>query len=223
LKTAMHATDMRLLRALAARGAMQRRVRVTSSDISKELGISQQAVSTALIRLEKRGFAERAMAARGQHVKLTKAGVAVLKSDYLAYKRIFESEGSVGLSGTVVGGLGEGAYYLAREGYERGLSRILGAPPYGGTLNVKVEGVNLEALDSLRGAPGQVIPGFEEGGRTFGPIKCFKARIDELAAVVVVPSRTHYTDTLEIVAGVRLREALNLENGSPVKVTVELS
>lgn len=223
MKTAMHATDLMLLRALAARGAIQKRVRVTSSELSAELGISQQAVSTALIRLEKKGFAERAMAARGQYVKLTKSGATLLKTEYLAYRRIFECEGSVGLSGTIAAGLGEGAYYLARDGYEKGLRKILGAEPYGGTLNVKVEGADLEALESMRGLPGLVIPGFEEGGRTFGPIKCFRARIGGLSAVVVVPSRTHYTDTLEIVAEVRLREALKLENGSPVKVVVELS
>lgn len=223
MKTAMHATDLMLLRALAARGAMQKRVRVTSSELSAELGVSQQAVSAALIRLEKRGFAERAMAARGQYLKMTKSGAALLKTEYIAYRRIFEDDDRADLTGSVAEGLGEGAYYLAREGYEFGLRKILGAAPYRGTLNVKVEGADLEVLESMRGAPGLILPGFEEGGRTFGPIKCFKARIGGLAAVVVVPSRTHYTDTLEIVATVRLREALKLENGSLVKVAVELS
>ncbi|MFH0815602.1 MAG: DUF120 domain-containing protein [Methanobacteriota archaeon] len=223
MKTAMQSTDMRLLRALATRGAMQRRIRITSSDLSTELDVCQQAVSTALIRLESKGLVERAMAARGQHVKITKTGASLLKTEYLVYKRIFEAGNAVELSGTVASGLGEGAYYLARRTYESGLRSILGTVPYGGTLNVRVEGTDMEALESLRGSTGLVIPGFEEGGRTFGPIKCFKARIGEMAAVVVIPSRTHYTDTLEIVAGSKLRDALKLKDGSRVVVTVEIT
>lgn len=222
MKPAMRAADTRLLRTLATMGAMQKRVRVTTSALSKELGVSQQAVSAALIGLERKGLVERAMAARGQCVKLSKTGIAALKADYLAYKRIFEDEGSVDVAGTVAGGLGEGAYYLARGGYESGLRDMLGAAPYSGTLNLKVGGADLEILEGLREAPGIVIPGFEEGGRTFGPIKCFKASIGGLPAVVVVPSRTHYTDTLEIVAATRLRDGLKLKDGSPAVVTVEL-
>ena len=51
---------------------MQRRIRGFSAGISKELAVSQTPYPSRLIRLEKRGFVERAMAARGQHVKMTK-------------------------------------------------------------------------------------------------------------------------------------------------------
>jgi riboflavin kinase len=90
MKGAVRATDLLLLRALASRGSMQRRVKVTTSSLAAELGVSQQAVSAALIRLQERGLVERSLAARGQLVKLAKSGTAILRADYAAYKRLFE-------------------------------------------------------------------------------------------------------------------------------------
>ena len=216
------ASEIALLRELASKGAMQRRVKVTTTSLALELDLSQQAVSAALIRLQGRGFLERSMAPRGQSIKLTKAGIALLKAEHAAYKRLFDGEGRVSFAGKIASGLGEGAYYLSRKSYEDGLARILGKKPYQGTLNVKVDAGDLEALESLRSASGIEIAGFDEGGRTFGPIKCFRADIGGFPAVVVMPSRTHHTEALELVATVRLREALSLEDGSPVTVSISL-
>jgi riboflavin kinase len=213
-------SDVALLRALASRGAMLRRAKVTTSSLAFELGLSQQAVSAALIRLQDRGLVERSMAPRGQSIKLTKAGTAILKAEYAAYRRLFEGGARLTLSGKVASGLGEGAYYLSRKGYEDGLERILGKRPYRGTLNVKVDPADLGALEALQQAPGSEIPGFDEGGRTFGPIKCFEAEIGGQKAVVVMPARTHHVGALELVAAVRLRDALGLKDGSSVSISV---
>jgi riboflavin kinase len=213
-------SDVALLRALASRGAMQGRAKVTTSSLAAELGQSQQAVSAALIRLQERGLVERSMAPRGQSIRLTKSGTSILRTEYAAYRRLFEGGARLTLSGKVASGLGEGAYYLSRKGYEDGLSRILGRKPYQGTLNVKVDSADMESLEALQQAPGSEIPGFDEGGRTFGPIKCFAAEIGGHRAVVVVPSRTHHVGALELVAAVRLRDALALKDGSSVAISV---
>ena len=214
----LRSTDLALLKALAERGAMHRKILVTSTELSTDAGVSQQAASAALIRMQQRGYLERAMASRGQLVKLSPNGVSVLRGDYALYKRLFEEEGMVQLSGAVADGLGEGSYYLSKPGYKSGMEKFLGVAPYKGTLNVKLQGADLDFLASLRGMPGKDIAGFEEGGRTFGPIKCFKAEVEGIAALVVIPARTHYTDVLELVSGVHLRTKLGLRAGSKVTV-----
>lgn len=218
----LRSTDLALLRALAERGALHRKVKVTSAGLSKATGVSQQAASAALIRLQQRGYIERSMAARGQMVKLSATGISTLRADYALYKRLFEDEGSAELSGTVADGLGEGSYYLSRPGYKAGLGKLLGSEPYKGTLNLKVSDADLDFLASIRGMAGSEVPGFSEGGRTFGPIKCFRAEVGGVGALAVIPARTHYTDVLEIVATVHLRTELGLKEGDRVKVRIHL-
>jgi riboflavin kinase len=213
---------MAVLRRLASMGAMHRKVSVTSADLARSIEVSQQAASASLIRLHDRGYLERAMASRGQMVRLTVSGIAILKADYLAYRRLFDGIGEVEVSGTVASGLGEGGYYLSRRGYREGLERLLGAVPFKGTLNVRLSGADLELLASLRGMPGEELPGFVDGGRTFGPIKCFKAEVGGIDALVVIPARTHYTDVMELVAPVHLRIALRLAEGKAIKFKVRI-
>jgi riboflavin kinase len=219
----MGGTDLALLRELATMGCIHKRAHVTTASLAKVVGLSQQSISLSLIRLQGRGLIERSMAARGQFVKVTKGGVAALKKEYSAYKRIFEEGDTITISGIVATGFGEGAYYLSRKGYRDALKLFLGAKPYSGTLNVKPDAEGIESLDCLSGHVGQGIPGFVEGGRTFGPIKAFKAEIEGVESLVVMPSRTHHRDVLEVVAAVNLRDTLDLKDGSRVSIKVTMA
>jgi riboflavin kinase len=216
-------TDLLLLRTLATGGAIQKRVKVTTKKLGEEMLVSQQAVSQSLIRLEAGGLVERAMSSRGQLVKITRQGAAALRAEFAAYKKIFERSGRVAITGSVSSGLGEGAYYMGLAGYGKVLERFLGGRPYAGTLNLLVPASDHDALETLRESAGETVPGFEEAGRTFGPIKCFRADVEGVSALVVIPSRTHYRDTLEIVASTRLRDALKLSDGSRVRVSICVS
>jgi len=122
----------------------------------------------------------------------------------------------VRLRGKVASGLGEGRYYISREGYRRQFSEKLGFDPSPGTLNLKLdEPFTIEDSDSIE------IEGFSDEGRSFGGCRCLPAEVGGVRGAVVRPERTGYPpDLLELIAPVNLREALSLSDGDEVDVVL---
>jgi riboflavin kinase len=142
----------------------------------------------------------------------------VLK-DLLSYFNI----ASVKLTGVVVSGLSEGAFYISLEGYRRAIEEALGFTPYPGTLNVRLERQSLPYRMYLDSLPGILIPGFSNGIRTYGAVKAFRARIRGVEGAVVMPERTHHpTDVIEVVAPVKLRDVLGLKDGDRIEIEIYL-
>ncbi|MGQ4556573.1 DUF120 domain-containing protein [Halobellus sp. GM3] len=127
--------------------------------------------------------------------------------------------------GEVTSGLGKGQEFVTLDGYVDQFQTQLGYKPFPGTLNVEVaENLDREfdKLDPIR------IDGWCDGDRSFGAVNCYPATVDpndgdqEFPLHVLVPKRTeHDPSTLEIIAPVKLREALDLSDGSTVSVRVE--
>ena len=61
--------------------------------------------------------------------------------------------------------------------------------------------------------------------RNFGPVKCYRARINnKIEGAVIFAQRSHYnTSVEEIVAPVYLRDRLRLKDGNKVRVEVLIS
>ncbi len=119
--------------------------------------------------------------------------------------------------GKVAAGLGEGQYYISREGYRTQFLQRLGFVPFPGTLNIKLDEPFVpRAVRAIR------IVGFQDEGRTFGDCSCYKIRVNGFEAAIVRPERSSYPANLvEVIAPVNLREALGLANGDEVEVTLE--
>jgi len=214
------------LLALAEAGGT-REIEVTTSDLAKKIGSSQQTASRHLIELEKAGFITRSVSRRGCRVKLTDSGLKVLRDVYMVLKKALEPALPTYLiiRGVVFTGLGEGAYYVTREGYRRQFVEKLGFEPYPGTLNLRIiDAESLRARRELDYHPGIEIRGFTAEGRTFGAGKCFRALVnDEVEAAVVIAYRSHYgPSVLELISPVYLRGKLGLKDGDEVKVKVFL-
>ncbi|RLI09406.1 riboflavin kinase [Candidatus Bathyarchaeota archaeon] len=215
------------LLALADEGTCAQEVEITTSNLARKIGSSQQTASRHLIELERAGLITRTVTRRGCRVKLTELGIKILKDVYASLKRALEPALPTYLviKGLVFTGLGEGAYYVTREGYRQQFVEKLGFEPYPGTLNLRiVDAESLRARRELEYYPGIEIRGFKAEGRTFGAGKCFRALVnDEVEAAVVMAYRTHYgPSVLEVISPVCLREKLNLRDGDEVKVKVFL-
>ena len=215
------------LLALAEEGTCTQEVEITTSDLARKIGSSQQTASRHLIELEKAGLITRAVTRRGCRIRLTEQGIGVLRDVYTSLKKALEPALPTYLviKGTVFTGLGEGAYYVTREGYRRQFVEKLGFEPYPGTLNLRItDPESLRARRELDYYPGIEIKGFEAEGRTFGAGKCFRALVnDEIEAAVVIAYRSHYgPSVLEVISPVYLRGKLGLEDGDEVKVKVFL-
>lgn len=116
------------------------------------------------------------------------------------------------MRGKILSGLGQGQYFISREGYSSQFVEKLGFIPFPGTLNVLLEEPFPTERKTIR------IEGFAEEGRTFGECRCYRIKINGMQAAVVRPEKSRYpVELIEVIAAVKLR-ALGLEDGDPVEV-----
>jgi riboflavin kinase len=210
------------LRVIALMGGIHDYIAISSRELGDMLGMSQQSASKRILELLDEGLIHRDLGARRQRIKLTDKGTDLLRKEYLEYQKIFEMRDYLLIRGIVITGMGEGQYYVTQSGYQEQFTEKLGFEPYDGTLNVRVTPSDQSKLDSLRRGGGIVIKGFEKNGRTFGDVRCYPARIQNIDCAIAIPSRSHYNDVMEIVCRYHLRRTLGLKDGDMVEVRVSL-
>lgn len=214
--------DVEALKQLALLGALDEPVELASAEFAGLLDLSQQSASRRLIELTTAGLVTREMGVRKQRIRITEDGRGVLRAEHLLYRRLFEQQDAVALTGTVKAGLGEGRYYLSRPGYVTQFEKHLGWAPYPGTLNLELAGPEANKLALLRRHPAIQVEAFQAEGRTFGGVTCHPATVAGHACAAILPHRSHYTTTLEVIAPVRLRDAIPCSDGQALTVTVDL-
>ncbi len=212
-----------VLKLLAIAGGDHTAVVLTSREVGKRIGVSQQAADRYLLTLEAKGLLTRSLAQRRQRLLLTPEAMQLLRTEYHGYRRIFEGPAKVSLSGKVASGLGEGRYYLSQPGYVIQFTERLGYSPYPGTLNVRVGPEALRRASLVSEWTGVRIDGFHASGRTFGGAMCFAARMNGHPCHLIHPDRSHYKDVIEFIAQDCLREALHVRDNDIVQVTIEES
>ena len=213
---------MDTLRELALRGCTDNYVLVKTGDLARKLGKSQQSASSFIIELEKAGLIHRIHAGRASKIMITDKGRDRLWKRFSEYRRIFHptEEETLILSGTVVTGFGEGSYYISLPHYWGQIKEKLGFEPYSGTFNVKIEPESVPELNRLRNRKSISINGFEDKGRTFGKVDCYPCRVDGEMGAIIIPERTHYRDSIEVISPLFLREKLNKKEKDRVCVEV---
>ena len=210
---------------LAEMGASRRTVKVSTEYLAERIGLSQQTASRHLIHLEKKGWISRTITPEGCLVKITESGVGELKKLYSSLQAVFEAAypHSVTIEGVLFTGLGEGAYYITRDGYRKQFIEKLGFDPYPGTLNLKLTtDYDMKTRAELESYPAVEIQGFKGKTRTFGPVKCYPAVINnKVKGAVVTALRSHYNSSvIEIIAPYYLRDKLELKDGHKVKIEI---
>jgi riboflavin kinase len=214
-----------LLIKLAGMGAYRRVAKISTEYLAKKLGISQQTASRYIIELERKGWIQRNINPDGSLIKIDDQGTNELHKLYSELKFLIEKSypPSVTLEGAVFTGLGEGAYYIAKEHYRKQIIEKLGFEPFPGTLNVKLSSdYDIKTRMELDAYPSVEIKGFKNEDRTFGLVKCYPAIIGgSVKGALITALRSHYdASVLEIIASVCLRKALCLKDGNKVKVEV---
>jgi len=210
---------------LAEMGASRRTVKVSTEYLAEKMGLSQQTASRHLIQLEKMGWIKRTITPEGCLVKITDGGRDELKRLYSGLHQIFEAAypPSITLEGVLFSGLGEGAYYIGKDGYRKQFIEKLGFDPYPGTLNLKLTtDYDMKTRAELENYPAIELQGFKNEARSFGGAKCYPAIINnKVKGAVVSAMRTHYNSSvIEVVAPAFLRGSLKLKDGNKVKVEI---
>ncbi|MCL4355815.1 MAG: DUF120 domain-containing protein [Nitrososphaerota archaeon] len=207
-------------------GAVNSFVNVTTGMLGESLGLSQQAASLRLSDLQRVGLAERAHSGRGLAVRLTEAGLDAVET-FLADvgANLERGKDTMQFRGTVSAGLKEGAYYVSLKGYAEGFARALHFEPFPGTLNLRLTTEAMigqrRRLELLKGIE---IPGFSDGRRSYGGVKCFRAKIagKHPGAVLAIERTHHDSSVLEVISPVDLRKSLGLEDGDECAVMTYL-
>jgi len=214
---------------LLSKGARHNFVEVTTTELGKNIGRSQQAASKHLLDLENSGYIERAKKGQKFAVKVTDKGYSEIQGLFASLRAALESTpAAIDFEGKVVSGMGEGAYYMSLEGYRKQFKEKLGYEPYAGTLNIRlVDQIFMNARRELGKQPSIFINGFSDGTRTYGWVKCYRAVINDGRvnnAAVLVLERTHYDDSmLEVISPESIKQATGMKNGDRVKVQVQLA
>jgi riboflavin kinase len=212
---------------LISKGARHNFIPITSSTLGKSIHKSQQAASKHLLELEKDGFIERVVTGRKFSVKITSKGYSemvklssILKSSLKSFPSILE------LKGTLVSGMGEGAYYMSLNGYTKQFKSKINYIPFPGTLNVKLDQKeHIEAALQLRSLNGVIIKGFSDGKRTYGWVKCFKCKLNNVIdGQLIVLERTHHDNSIvEIISKINIRKNAKLSDGAKLSIKIPIN
>ena len=211
---------------ILSKGGRHNFVNITTTSLGKEIGKSQQSASLHLKELELGGFIERIQSGRKQSIKITSKGFIELSTLHnLLSKLISKSPNSLSITGTITSGMGEGAYYMSMKGYTKQFKSKLGYIPYPGTLNVQLKEKKFsEAISQLSNYEGIKMNSFSDGKRTFGWVKCFRAKINnKINCELILLERTHHDPTIvEFISKHNIRKSLKIGNKSNVKIKISI-
>jgi len=211
---------------LLSKGAKHNFITMTTDSLGKSIKKSQQAASKHLLELENNQFIERIITGRNISVKITPKGFSEMVKLSAALQKSLDSTPSVvELKGTLVSGMGEGAYYMSLKGYTKQFKSKIGYIPFPGTLNVKLDKkIHQEAIKQFENLNGITIESFSDGKRTYGWVKCFPAKINQsINCELIILERTHHDNSIiELISDVCIKKSGKLKNGSQVTITIPI-
>jgi len=212
---------------LLSKGAKHNFVPITSSSLGKRIKKSQQAASKHLLELEKDGFIERIMTGRNFSIKITTKGYSEVAKLFTTLRASLDSFPSyVELQGTVVSGIGEGAYYMSLKGYTKQFKNKIGYVPFPGTLNISlIKNEYIESIHQFDALEGILIKGFSDEKRTYGWVKCFKAKLNKSidCELIRLERSLHDKKIIELISKINLRKAAKLSDESIVTITIPIN
>ncbi|MGI9566388.1 MAG: DUF120 domain-containing protein [Nitrosopumilus sp.] len=211
---------------LLSKGAKHNYVSITTSSLGKNIKKSQQAASKHLLELEQNQFIERIINGRNISIKITSKGFSEMVKLSAILKKSLESLPSfVDLKGTLVSGMGEGAYYMGLSGYTKQFKSKIGYVPFPGTLNVRLDQkIYQEAIKQFDTLDGVKIESFSDGMRTYGWVKCFQAKLNNsINCKLIILERTHHDDSIiELISKVCIRKSGKLKEGSKISIKIPI-
>ena len=210
---------------LLSKGARYNFVQITTTELGKSIKKSQQSASKHILELENGGFIDRLMTGRQLSVKITQKGYSELvKLHSILGSSLNLSPSHIVLNGSVISGLGEGAYYMSLKGYTKQFKAKIGYVPFPGTLNIKLNQLQAtQIIQQLDEIDNMTLDPFFDGKRTYGWVKCFHVTLnDSIKCELIRLERTHHDNSvIELISKNNLRKTARLQTGSKVTVQID--
>ena len=124
------------------------------------------------------------------------------------------------ITGKVVSGTGEGAYFTQIDWVQQQCDEKLGFKPYPGTLNLEIFKEFLPAVGILDRQKGIELISPDP---KFCNAMVFKASLGDVNGAVIFPEekvRVHPKNIIEIIAPLNIKASLNVEDGDSLKITI---
>ena len=124
------------------------------------------------------------------------------------------------LTGRIVSGAKQGAFFTQLDWFQEQCMEQLGFRPYPGTLNIKISIEDVPVIEALEN---EAKIDFIPPDSTFCSGKAVKVTVQGIRAAIVLPAaevRVHEKDIIEVIAPLRLKEALGVEDGDSITLIV---
>lgn len=135
-----------------------------------------------------------------------------------------EGQEGIQISGNVISGRGEGAFYMTCEGYLKQFQSKIKYRPYPGTLNVKINSKkDSELLKQIEKFKSHKITGFIDKGKSFGRVRCFEATINNsIPCHIIRLEKTHHDlSVIELISKCRIRNFADIKDGVKVNINIK--
>lgn len=212
---------------LLSKGAKHNYIAITTSALGKSIQKSQQSASKHLLELEENQFIERIVSGRNTSVKITDKGFSeMVKLSTILQKSLNSFPSHVEIKGTLVSGMGEGAYYMGLKGYTKQFKSKIGYVPFPGTLNVRIDQkIHQEAIKQFETLNGIKIKSFSDGKRTYGWVKCFPAKLNNsVNCDLILLERTHHDNSvIELISKTCLRKTAKLKDNAKISIKIPIN
>ena len=124
------------------------------------------------------------------------------------------------ITGKVVSGTGEGAYFTQIDWVQQQCDEKLGFKPYPGTLNLEIFKEFLPAVEMLHRQKGIELISPDP---KFCNAMVFKVSLGDVNGAIIFPEekvRVHPKNIIEIIAPLNIKASLKVEDGDSLKITI---
>jgi CTP-dependent riboflavin kinase len=124
------------------------------------------------------------------------------------------------LTGKVVSGSQRAAFFTQLDWVQTQCEEKLGFKPYPGTLNLEIAEESLPIVEALQKEKGiALVPPDPK----FCVAKVLVLTVGSFSGAIIIPAedvRVHGKRIIEVIAPLRLKDALNVDDGDPVKLVI---
>jgi CTP-dependent riboflavin kinase len=127
------------------------------------------------------------------------------------------------LNGKVVSGVRKAAYFTQLDWVQVQCREKLGFNPYPGTLNLEISEEDLPIIEALQEEEGiALIP----PDPNFCAAKALPLSIGDVSGAIIIPAEdvsVHGKNVIEVISPLRLKDALHVDDGDSLTLTVKKS